>query len=205
MARVTLSPACKLRLSGAQAAGVGVLARRDAEHRLEAALQVKRALVKFLAQAGQRHRLVEMLLDEPANRLHAVRLRIAAGRLRPATQAGAVSRLLGLRGRKEELHVLPPRPPRRTRRPAIHTRRRNCENKLSVMRRVTRADRIPAPLVGRVAAIGNRRDGLRGRHLFQALRCEYGIGCHGKESLRTTGVQRTIRFLRPKRNGGNGS
>src|SRR5208337_3132772 len=58
-------------LEQTQAAGIGVLARRDAQGGLEAALQVKRTLTKFFAEAVEGHWFVEVLLDETANRLHA--------------------------------------------------------------------------------------------------------------------------------------
>ena len=125
-------PGLQVALQHTQAAGVGVLARRDAEHRLKPSLQMKRALPKLLAQTIQSQRLVEMLLDEAANRLHAVGLGVAVERLRPAAQTGAISGLLGQFGPGEELNIFPARAARRTRRPAIHARTRDGEHKLSV-------------------------------------------------------------------------
>ncbi len=104
-----------------QPARVGILPRRDSQHRLKATLQMKRALAEFFGQPVQRQRLIEMLLDKPADRLHPVRLSIPAERLWPAPQARPIPGLLRPFGIAEESNVLPPRPPRRTRRPAIHS------------------------------------------------------------------------------------
>jgi hypothetical protein len=124
-----------------------------------------------------------MLLDEAANRFHAVRLGVAAERLRPATQAGAISRPLGLFRPEEELHVFAARPACRTRRAAIHAGARNGEDEFSVASGVARQHGIPALIYGCFRRL-TRRFGLTDGHWFQAFRCEYGIGCHGKESVR---------------------
>src|ERR1700686_4294538 len=166
----------QIALQHPQAARVRVLARRDAQYRFEAALQMKRALAEFLAQPIEGQRLVEMLLDETANRLHPVRLSITVERFGAATKTGAISRLLGLFGLMEELNVFPAGTARRTRRPAIHAPTRHGENELSVAGSLAGYHGIPALVVG------YSRFGLRGGH--QAFRCEYGIGGHSKKSLR---------------------
>jgi hypothetical protein len=111
---------------------------------------MKRALMKFLAQTTERDRLVEVLLDETADRLHTVSLIVAAQRFGLAAQAGAVSGPLGLLRQREELNVLAPRAPRRARGPAVYARARHSEHELAVMCCVARNDRVPANLVGRI-------------------------------------------------------
>src|SRR5258708_5379095 len=108
---------------------------------------MKRALVKFLAQPIQSQRLVDMLLDEPANRLHPVGLRVATERSGPAPQTGPIPSLLGLFGPDEELHVLPAWTPRRARRPAIHARTRNREHKFPIAGGIARHHGIPPRVV----------------------------------------------------------
>src|SRR6202021_2615911 len=51
----------------------------------------------------------QMLLDEAANRLNAIGLRVAADRSRAAPQAGAIAALLRRIGREKELNILAPR------------------------------------------------------------------------------------------------
>src|SRR5882762_4262355 len=108
---------------------------------------MKRTLLELFAEALQSDRLVEMLFDKAANRLHCVSLRITADRLWTAAQASAISRLLSLLRPRKERNILPPWAPRRTRWPAIHARRRDRENELSVVRGRTRDDSIPALFV----------------------------------------------------------
>src|SRR5208283_5249727 len=113
------------------------------KRRLEAALQMKRALAKGLAQAIERDRFIEMLLDVAADLFREVRLRTSARRSRPAAQASAKASLLRLLRMREEGRVLAARPPRRTRRPAIDARARHGEDELSVIVRVAGHDRVP--------------------------------------------------------------
>ena len=80
----------------AQAAGIGVFARRDSERCFETALQMERALAKSFAQAFKRDRLIEMLLDVAADLFDHIGLRIAAQQPRPAAQAGSKAGFLGL-------------------------------------------------------------------------------------------------------------
>src|SRR6185312_7984925 len=112
--------------------------------RLESALQVKRALAELLAQFRQRQRFVQVLLDVAANRLYLLLPRISSQRPGTASQALAKSRALGFLRTREEAHVLAPRPLGRTRRPAIHSRRRHGKHKLAVACFIARKHRIPA-------------------------------------------------------------
>src|SRR5258708_39976923 len=109
---------------------------------------MKWAVLKFPAQSIQGQGLVEMLLDEPANRLHPVGLRVATERSWPAPQTSAISSLFGLFGPGEELNVLAPRAARRARRPAIHARTRNREDEFSIARGIARHHGIPARVSG---------------------------------------------------------
>src|SRR5580658_5377090 len=85
-----------------------------------------------------------MLLDEAANRFHSVGLSLAIECHRPAAQAGAISRLLGLFRFHEKLNVLPAWPPRRARRPAVHARARNRKDEFSVAGGITGQYGTPA-------------------------------------------------------------
>src|SRR5450631_366687 len=102
-----------------------------------------------------------MLLDEAANRLHAIGLRVPAERLRPATQTSPVSRMLGLFGPDEELNVLPARPARRARWTAIYPRARDCEDEFPIAGSIARDHGIPARVVGCLRRL-NRRFRLTG-------------------------------------------
>jgi hypothetical protein len=130
----------------AQAARICIFARSNSENRLGAALQMKRTLPKFFAQPFESDWFVEMLLDEAADCFHAVGLGVSAGGLGPATEAGAISSLLGLLGPQEELHVLPTRPASGTGRPAIHSGGRYGEYETAILRGVTRGKRVPPRL-----------------------------------------------------------
>src|SRR5258708_25217960 len=120
-------------LQKTQAARVGVFARRDPQHRLEASLQMEGTLLEFFAQALKSDGLVEVLLDVAADLLYAVRLRTAAGGLWLASQAGAVASPLRLLETPEERDVLPPRTTSRTRGPAIDTPGGDAEYELPVI------------------------------------------------------------------------
>src|SRR5271163_2457001 len=122
-----------------------------------------------------------MLLDEAADRLDAVRLRVITSGLGPATQAGAISSVLGLFRAQKESDVLAPRSTGWTRWPAIHSGGRYGEYKPSVLTGITRGERIPSGFFrgGRV--------GLRDRHFIRGGCSEYRIAVHGKESVRHTG------------------
>jgi hypothetical protein len=112
--------------------------------------------MEFPAQTFERQRFVEVLLDEAANRLHAVGLVIAALCPRMAAQAGSVSRLFRCLRSGKEPHIFPPRTPRPARGPAVHSRRRNAEDKLSIAHGVSREHRMPALLVS-TACVFSRR------------------------------------------------
>ena len=65
-------------------------------------------LMKFFAKTIERDRLIQMLFDVAAYRLHAVRLWVAVDRSGTATQASAISGLLGFGRPGEELHIFTP-------------------------------------------------------------------------------------------------
>src|SRR5437867_7033390 len=65
---------------------------------------------------------------------------------RPAPPAWAISGLLGVGGRAEEEHVTAMRPPRGTRRPAVHARGSHSIEKRAVHASVLRQDGLPPEL-----------------------------------------------------------
>ena len=101
------------------AAGVSIGPWRDAEHGLERALKMKRALAELRSQTAQRDWLIQVTLDVAAYGFDRFRLLVAANRFRAAAQAGTVARLLGLFGFAKESNVLSPGTPRWTGRAAI--------------------------------------------------------------------------------------
>src|SRR2546421_2228442 len=139
---------------------------------------MERALVKSLAQALQSDWLDEMLFDVAADFLDAVRLWVAAQRLRAAAQAGAVAGTLRLFGAREELNVLPAGTARGTRRPAIDACARDGEDELAVVGGVAGDDCAPKLVVNRVCGFR-----LQNGHVVLNVHSEYGIGSHGRESL----------------------
>src|ERR1700678_1770833 len=122
-----------------------------------------------------------MLLDEAADRFDTVRLRVSASGPGPATQAGAISSLLGLFRAQKESHILPPRSTGRTRGPAIYSGGRYREYKTSVLAGITHGERIPAGF------FRGDRIRLRGGHSIRGCCCEYRIAVHSKESVEHTG------------------
>src|SRR5579864_737274 len=118
-----------------------------------------------------------MLLDEPANRFHAVRLGVAVERFWFAAETCPIARLLGLFRREKELDIFPPGTACRTRRPAINSSTGDAENEFSVVSGIAPQHGIPARIVN-----GLFRFGLVYGHYVS--RCEYGIGGHSKKSLR---------------------
>src|ERR1700674_5415834 len=152
---------------------------------------MKRTLPKSPTQALERDGFIQMLLNVPADSFDRIGLRITAEKLRTATQAGAVARLLRLIGTREEFHILASRTARRTRWPAIDASRRDGEDELSVVAAVARDHGVPALLVAQLGRLG-----IRGRHFVDSFLCEYGIrpghweshvcSCHGKARVRRT-------------------
>jgi len=124
---------------------------------------MKRTLPEFLAQAVQGEGLVEMLLDEAANRLHPIGLRVAVEGPGPATQTGPISGLLGLFGPAEKVDVLAPGPAGRARWPAIHPCARDGEHEFSIAGGVACQHGIPAWIVDRFRWGVNRDAHLVGR------------------------------------------
>src|SRR5207302_3164097 len=162
----------KVALEQAQAAGIRVLARSNAERGFEAALQVERTLPKSPSQALKRDGFIKVLLDIAADLFRQVRLWISAERSRPATQAGAKAGLLRLLGTRIERHIIAPRTARRTRRPAIDTGGRDGKDELSVAGGIARDDGVPAIVLTKF------RVGLRDWHFADEFLCEYGIRRH---------------------------
>src|ERR1700693_6146986 len=111
-----------------------------------------------------------MLLDVTADLFCRVRLRIAAERPRPATQAGARAGFLRLLGTRIERHIVAPRTPRRTRRPAIDAGTGHGEDELSIANRVARDDRVPAQVIAWLGRVGARY-----AHGAGCVLNEYGI------------------------------
>src|ERR1700691_5829603 len=108
---------------------------------------MKRALPEYLAQAHERNRFIEMLLNVASDLLSEVRLRIAADRPRPTTQTGAEAGFFRLVGPQIECNVLAPRTACRARRPAIHTGTGDRADELSVAARVAPYNCMPASVV----------------------------------------------------------
>jgi hypothetical protein len=81
-----------------------------------------------------------------------------------------------------ERNVLAPRPPRRTRWPAIDARAADSEDELSIMLGIACADRVPAQVVGWLDVLGLSRFGLCQRHGVGCDLNEYGIVSQGWES-----------------------
>lgn len=122
-----------------------------------------------------------MLLDEAADFFHSIGFMIAAPGSRAAAQAGSISGLFGSLRLSEESNIFAPRPPRRARGPAIHSRRGDREHEFSVSAGIARQHRTPARVVPRLCP-DHFRIGWMTWHL--AFCCEYGIGRHSKESVR---------------------
>jgi hypothetical protein len=89
-----------------------------------------------------------MPLDVTANRFHQFELRIAADRRGTAAQARAVSGMFGFDCGAEETDIFPPRSPRRARRTAEHSSRRNRKDEAVVEAGIAVNYRLPAPFVG---------------------------------------------------------
>src|SRR5258708_6949576 len=104
---------------------------------------MERALPKLCAQASQRDRFIQMLLDVTADGLNHLLSRISANRLGPAAQACAEAGFLSLLRHAEKSHVLAARALRGAGRAAIHAGRGHSENKFAVAGAVARQHRLP--------------------------------------------------------------
>ena len=89
---------------------------------------MKRALVKFCSQPGERERFIQVLLDIAAHRLHHFRRAVAADRSGTAAQAGTVARFFGLVRLAEKGDVFPAGTPGGAGWPAVHAGRGNGKN-----------------------------------------------------------------------------
>jgi Carbohydrate family 9 binding domain-like len=169
----------KIILELVHAAGVGIGSRRDAQNALERSLQMKRTLVKFGSESGQRKRFVQMLLNIAAYGFYRFRRTVAAYRLGTAAQAGAIASIFRLFRFAEEGHVLAAGPPGRAGRPAIHASRRHGKNEVTILAGITGQNGLPvqALLVFVVALVA-------GGHFVRFSLVEYLIGGHNDESLR---------------------
>src|SRR5262250_1448005 len=101
-----------------QPASIDIRLRRDSQHSLEHALEMKRAAPELPRQHAERQPVFEMLFNVAARRPDQRRLRIAIHRLRTAAQARAISGLLGIERAIIKLHIAPPRTLRWARWPA---------------------------------------------------------------------------------------
>src|SRR5438445_827626 len=140
-------PGLQVALEQVHAAGISVGARRDSEHSLECALQVKRTLVEDLGQARQRDWFIQMLLDVPANALHGLQLCAARGRFRPATQAGTIACSLRFFGSPVEGHILTAWMLGRARRPAKNSGGRDGKNKFAILSGIACEYRLPPVVI----------------------------------------------------------
>src|SRR5713101_8326895 len=104
---------------------------------------MKWALPEFSAQAGQRDRLIKVLLNISAHGLDDFLARISADRFRPAAQAFTEPGFFGSLRLREKCHVLAPRASRRARRAAIHAGRGHGKNKLAIAGPVASQHRLP--------------------------------------------------------------
>jgi hypothetical protein len=88
--------------------------------------------MEFFGETAEGKRLIQMLLDETADRFYAIGLGAPSERTRTASQAGPVSRLLGRFRRAKELHIFPPRTARRARWPAVDASGGNGKEEVSI-------------------------------------------------------------------------
>ena len=127
------------------ALGFVELLRREADARLERALEMERAHADGRSDLLQRQRLVGVLRDQLARvadaRVDGIALR---GDVRLAAAARAQAVALGFGRRPIEADVLAQRPARRARRLAVDAGRQHAVDELAVLRRIARLDGIPA-------------------------------------------------------------
>jgi hypothetical protein len=105
---------------------------------------MKWASAKHPAQRAQCKRLIEVLLDITAHRLHCVVFRITASGLGQATQAGTIAGSFGLFSLEKEGYIFSTRTFRWAGRTAIYSGRGNGEHKPAIVAGVTVKDRLPA-------------------------------------------------------------
>ena len=140
-------PVTKRAAEAARPAGRLVLARRNAEHTLEFPLEMRRAEFRQAREDGQRHGLIGVRRQVRRRRCDRVRGGRSCRATGMTSAAGAEPALLGGAGRREEPHVLAPRPPARTTRPAIDAGRRDRVDELAVGDGIARQHRRPQSLV----------------------------------------------------------
>ena len=132
----------------AQAAGPNrrlKLARRNADDRLEAALEVMRAHRRDTRQVIERNRLVRVRRKVRRRAADGVDTVLCeADQIRAAAFTRPEPGLLGLGGCIEKLDAIGARPPARAAGPAVDARRRDAVDKRAVRRAITRRQRFPA-------------------------------------------------------------
>jgi hypothetical protein len=136
------------RAQSRRAAFVGVRLRRGADGPGEGSLQVERADAARRTERGQREAAVavgvDVGVDQPAGAFDGAdggRRRGGAGRMTPA--AGAESRPLPHRRRREQAHAIAARPARRARRPAEDVRAGDAVDEPSIDARIPGLDGTP--------------------------------------------------------------
>ena len=126
-------------------ARVPILFRRQADHRLEGALQVKTAETGARGQALEGQRFVRMSLDVAAELVNPRQLGTNRG-FRPAASARTQAIAFGQSRRRIKTHVTAQRTAGRARRPTIHSRGPHSEQKQSVEAAVPLLHGFPALL-----------------------------------------------------------
>src|SRR5581483_2963197 len=132
----------------AHAAGVRVVPGCNAQHGFEGPLQVEWTLSEPGAQLRQRDRLVQVLLNIPADRFDQLLTRVSADGLGTAAQALAKACALGFARLAKEDHVLTAGPLRRARRTAVNARRGNAEDETAVTGAVASHHCLPPLIFG---------------------------------------------------------
>src|SRR5439155_27338944 len=93
------------------AAGIGIGAGRNSQDRFERSLQMEGALAEGLTQPSQGDRLIELLLDVAAYRLHHFHLRVSADSQRTTAKTGTIAGSRGPIGLAETSNVIAPLTP----------------------------------------------------------------------------------------------
>src|SRR6185436_14997065 len=124
-----------LRFEFLQPLRISVLSRRDAHDVFERALEMMRADTRLCAQRLERLRLFIVFGDCVTDLAHKLNFRIIrAGAARVTTTARAKALAFGGFGKLKETDLLGPRPPSRTRRTTIDSRRLYREYKAAIAR-----------------------------------------------------------------------